>query len=297
MQRIEKYGVIALVFLLVTILAVSLWSQKKGKNPFNFFKSKTDAEKIATRDESPSPVFQADPGPVLNPDPPAESFGARPIDAGTSPFDPFPPARLTNSVDGGGNGGTAQVDQTLPEERQDSAPAGERKLGVSAPSAERRDKPAPATGRTYLVKSGETLGEIASRELGSFARWSEIAQLNGNLDPKKVRAGMKLALPADAKTPAVTQKSAAKVNGRGESMPGGSYVVRSGDTLSGIAAKVLGNEGRWPEIAVLNPGVDPKRLKVGSRLRVPGGADVREKPASQPQNLLAKAGNGKGRVR
>ena len=37
MQRIERYGVIALVFLLVTIVAVSLWGEQKqsgGVSPF-----------------------------------------------------------------------------------------------------------------------------------------------------------------------------------------------------------------------------------------------------------------------
>lgn len=292
MQRIEKYGVIALVFLLVTILAVSLWSQKKGKNPFKFFEKKSETEEIAKREPAPNPVFEQRDVP-LNPDAPGtiqtpqNSYPGSVFDPKPSPADPVAQTQIEvpreNDVFVTGTPGAPPEEQLLRH--------------ANPPAAEQKQSPAPAAGRTYVVKSGETLGEIASRELGSFARWNEIARLNGNLDAKKVRAGMKLVLPADAKAPVAAPKSAAKVNGSGEALPGGSYVVRSGDTLSGIAAKVLGNEGRWPEIAVLNPGVDPKRLKVGTRLRVPGGTEPRGTAASQPQNLLAKAGNGKGRVR
>ena len=38
MQRIERYGVIALVFLLVTILAVAVWGQRKNQSLFSVFK-------------------------------------------------------------------------------------------------------------------------------------------------------------------------------------------------------------------------------------------------------------------
>ena len=39
MQRIERYGVIALVFLLVTILAVAVWGQRKNQSLLSFLKS------------------------------------------------------------------------------------------------------------------------------------------------------------------------------------------------------------------------------------------------------------------
>jgi hypothetical protein len=47
------------------------------------------------------------------------------------------------------------------------------------------------------------------------------------------------------------------------------YVVQPGETLSGIANQKLGDAARWREIAALNPGVDPDRLKVGQRLVLP----------------------------
>lgn len=49
------------------------------------------------------------------------------------------------------------------------------------------------------------------------------------------------------------------------------YVVKQGDTLSEIAAKKLGDHRRWREIARLNKIRDPRRLRVGQRLRLPEG--------------------------
>lgn len=54
--------------------------------------------------------------------------------------------------------------------------------------------PAPST-RTYTVKRGDTLGAIATRELGSYKRWREIADLNGIRDPRRLQIGQVLRLP------------------------------------------------------------------------------------------------------
>jgi nucleoid-associated protein YgaU len=62
-------------------------------------------------------------------------------------------------------------------------------------------KPAkpPATSDSgyflHTVKEGDTLWALASRHLGSGYRWQEIQALNGGIDPKKLRIGMKLRVP------------------------------------------------------------------------------------------------------
>lgn len=62
--------------------------------------------------------------------------------------------------------------------------------GTPAPGA-----PPPASSRTYTVKAGDTLSAIAARELGSAARWKEIADLNGIKDPRQLKVGQLLRLP------------------------------------------------------------------------------------------------------
>ncbi len=47
----------------------------------------------------------------------------------------------------------------------------------------------------YVVKDGETLGEIASRELGSYRKWRVIASINDISDPSRVMPGRMLRLP------------------------------------------------------------------------------------------------------
>jgi nucleoid-associated protein YgaU len=55
--------------------------------------------------------------------------------------------------------------------------------------------PPPPAVRTYTVKDGDTLGAIASRELGSASRAAEIAALNGIQDAALIRKGAVLKLP------------------------------------------------------------------------------------------------------
>jgi len=51
--------------------------------------------------------------------------------------------------------------------------------------------------------------------------------------------------------------------------PPRTYVVRGGDTLSGIASRLLGRASRFTEIARLNRISNPYRLRVGQRLKIP----------------------------
>ncbi len=48
-----------------------------------------------------------------------------------------------------------------------------------------------------------------------------------------------------------------------------SYVVKRGDTFWRIAQRQLGDGRRWPLIKKANPGINPKRLKRGTVLRIP----------------------------
>jgi len=50
-------------------------------------------------------------------------------------------------------------------------------------------------GKSYLVKSGDSLSKIAAHELGSAARWHEIADLNDIRTPKSIKVGQTLKLP------------------------------------------------------------------------------------------------------
>jgi nucleoid-associated protein YgaU len=55
-----------------------------------------------------------------------------------------------------------------------------------------------ATGRVVVVARGETLSQIAGRELGSIERWKALYEANKDVvgpDPDVVYAGMRLRVP------------------------------------------------------------------------------------------------------
>ncbi len=56
---------------------------------------------------------------------------------------------------------------------------------------------------------------------------------------------------------------------------GGWYVVKPGDNLHVIAARVLGDRRQWPRLWRLNPEIkDPDVLRPGARIRVPGAGEA-----------------------
>jgi nucleoid-associated protein YgaU len=289
MQKIERYGVIALVVLLVTILAVSLWGES-GWN-WKFWEKKDASGEVANaetqrprlrqrmlqeqaRQEGTLPLQTPEPStvnpaplgtqpatPIVTPLSTVVTPGATPAPIGGQPL-ATPnalPVRPIGSQLGGQTpaqpiGGIANAPTTTPQP-----------LGPALQPA------APSGTRSYTVKNGDTLGAIAARELGTSTRWTEIQTLNGNLDPKKLRAGMTLQLPGGK---SVASATPANSTARKPAAGGSSYVVKNGDTLSKIAARELGDADRWTEIRDLNPGLEPQKLKVGASLVMPAGASV-----------------------
>jgi nucleoid-associated protein YgaU len=47
------------------------------------------------------------------------------------------------------------------------------------------------------------------------------------------------------------------------------YEVRAKDTLSSIAKRELGSSALWREIKKLNPGIDPRKMQPGMKIKVP----------------------------
>lgn len=50
---------------------------------------------------------------------------------------------------------------------------------------------------------------------------------------------------------------------------GGTYTVKKGDTLYGIAKKKYNDGKQWQKIASANPGLSPSSLKVGQTITLP----------------------------
>ena len=57
------------------------------------------------------------------------------------------------------------------------------------------------------------------------------------------------------------------------------HVVRSGETLSGIAKKYLGKASRFNELLALNPGLKPKDLRPGDKIVVASAPSIKRNSA------------------
>lgn len=97
---------------------------------------------------------------------------------------------------------------------------------------------------TYIVKSGDTLSGIGAK-LG--VNWQSIASANGIKSPYTIYPGQKLIIPGGSSTPSSR-----------------TYTVKSGDTLSGIGAKLGVN---WKDIASKNGISSPYTIYPGQKLK------------------------------
>jgi len=69
------------------------------------------------------------------------------------------------------------------------------------------------------------------------------------------------------------------------------YIVKSGDTLTGIAKTFLGVNCDWREIARINSITNPASLQVGQRLRIPTNATAPISPNPQTTSEIAMVRN------
>ena len=154
---------------------------------------------------------------------------------------------------------------------------------ISFPAIQPPVQPAPLktsvnVENVYVVKTGDSLSKIASAH-GVSSR--ELAELNQITDPNKVRVGQKLILPDHSK-PSQSQpaeKTAAKASAKEASASGATYVVKSGDALSKIAAA---HGVKSKDLMAANNITDANKIRVGQKLVIPGAkAEKKEQPKTE----------------
>ncbi|MFF7358334.1 hypothetical protein ACFZA1_37760 [Streptomyces filipinensis] len=160
-----------------------------------------------------------------------------------------------------------------------------------------------ASGTTYTVRESrpaESLWGIAERELGEGDRWREIAVLNEGhtmVDGTVFRANSFLQPGWQLEMPDTSNRAEGLRPQLGEGAPAtaetGEHVVtvRSGDYLSKIAEKELGDGDEWPKLFKASRGkeqphglpaiTDPNVIYAGQQVTVPSAQ--LDQPSQHPQ--------------
>ena len=133
--------------------------------------------------------------------------------------------------------------------------------------------------RAYEVVDGDTLGEIALRELGSVSHVDEILKLNETLRPEQLQVGQTIWLPSREQLTAVRPEPEQPESGTRSENPVGEaasegrfHEVVAGDSLWKIAERYYGAGAEKGRIFQANRSLlrsEDAVLRIGMRLRIP----------------------------
>jgi nucleoid-associated protein YgaU len=172
--------------------------------------------------------------------------------------------------------------ETPPTKKPEPAPVAKTPV-VDSP----RTRVVPPEYWEYTVQQGDgSMEAIARKLLGDGRLWTKIAEANPLLDARKLIPGRtRLKIPKDLSniqgkevqiaeplppTPA-SKDTAPKDAPKDAPAAARTYVVKSGDTLSGISKEVYGTSALWRKIYEANTDVmdSPDAVKPGTTLRIP----------------------------
>jgi LysM repeat protein len=162
--------------------------------------------------------------------------------------------------------------------------AGQRlRIPGAAPGAETR-APTTDTSGAYIVRPGDTLLRIAMFHGLTVQR---LAMANGMHVNAWVYIGQRLQIPIAASQPGAETRAPTST----PAVAAGTYVVRPGDSLIGIAVR---HGISVSQLAAANGLQDTAWVYVGQRLRMPGAPQAAPQPAPQsaaPQSAAPQPAN------
>lgn len=139
------------------------------------------------------------------------------------------------------------------------------------------------TGAVYTVERGDSLGKIAKVHGTSVNALIEVNHLKSDV----IRVGAKLRIPSTEQTARAKHRAAAKPKPKaasnGATAPlvtaSGEYAVQAGDS-PGLIAKKFGI--KTEDLIQANNITDPKKLRIGQKLVIPGKAAAPVAPTELP---------------
>lgn len=216
--------------------------------------------------------------------PPAEAFGgpSSPMAGGAEALTLGPASTATDGTPATGtptSAGTANTSTSSaiasPTSPRPGAPIGTTTTTGPVPTnfdprTVYADPPMPTTagGRSYVIKSGDTLEAIARAQLGDGQKWRQIASANPGINPNNLKVGQSITIPEGG----VEAPRAAGSVGAATPVEGNAYTVQKGDTLVALSRKFYGGDSEWKRILEANRPLlkgDPASLKPGMKLTIP----------------------------
>ncbi len=249
MGNFEKLSVLVIVVIIVMILVIAIhtWQDtddattEKPLDKREFIVADKDDEEGGAWPDRAADIWdednKADEEPVKDPEP----ILPQPPEPGPGADDPAPP--VTPVV--------------VPPPPAPDVPSGDDKPWV------------------YTIQAGDTISQIAERELGTFKRQKDIFDLNPGLDPRSIRAGDKLKMPPRGRSSSLKENVGSQPistpSGAAKPVPGEWYTLRRGDRMSTVAKRAYGSIERWPELWARNLSVvkDPDAVQEGTRIFIP----------------------------
>jgi len=156
---------------------------------------------------------------------------------------------------------------------------GDAAQGGDANGNQTLEKTAPIA-KTYTIRSGDCLWNIAKDNLGDATKWSDIYKMNSDVlgtNPSLIHPGTSIQLPG--------------ADGAAASGGIAHYTVKPGDNLWDIAKNQMGDATKWGDLYKANQdiiGSNPDLIRPGQELTIDTGA------ADPASSQLSSAGTNAG---
>lgn len=288
MGQLEKYGLYVLCLVIFLILGVTLWGggdaapQSRKQEAQTPIRAPNPAAPSGapTPPTSPSPTVEpkaVDISGLLQPEPrsnePKKSQVAEAPKAGEKPNEPNGTGSAPSNPTGSSPVAEAKSTTYKVQSGDTFESIARSKLGD--PKRQTEIAKLNPTVKPNRMRVGQDLVLPGAKPAGKAvepaieASGSKSATAKDATAKAADKADKKAADPKGAEPKAVDPKTADAKESSKDAGAERSYVVGKGDTFGRIAQVQLGSGKRVDEIRELNPNVDPTRLRVGQRIKLP----------------------------
>lgn len=270
-ERLSVLVIVVIIVLIVVIALVQLTENNEGTPSDGTGESRTEAALSNTGGSGAGTAGGAMNGGTVN-------GGAINVPGPRPDVRPTPPSP-----------GPISIDRILNPDRPPPLPPGPVGPAPTPTPTPVVDAPKPPESKIHVVQPGDTMQKLAKVYFpGQATKGLDLIQkANPTVDPARMRVGTKLTIPAldgsisatISPTPGGTSTTStagttARTSTTGSSItPGGTYVVKKGDTLASIGRRAYGGRAdRWQDIWLANYEAIGERVddpEPGTRLTIP----------------------------